>query len=782
MFNNYVKVMLRTIIKYKGYSLINIFGLTLGMACTIFILLWVQHELSYDKFHKNSDRLYRVIDYEKYSSGEEVTFSMNPPALAPLLKNEYPEIVEAVRLRSVKKAVVKYNEKRFNEEHIILADPAFFSIFSFPFISGNKENALSDPSSIVITKAMAHKYFGEQNPVGETVRIDNKIDFQITGVIQDIPSNSHLQFEFVIPFNNADKFNFPIEGWNSYAHTIYIQLSEQANAEIISQKISEIIQKQNKGAIVTLSLQSIKDIHLYSKNIWGIGGNGDIRYVYIFSIIAAFILIIACINFINLSTARSANRAKEVGLRKVVGAKRYELISQFLGESIFFSFISMIFSIIIVIQFMPIFNSITAKNLTINFLEGNTILSMIVIITLITGIAAGSYPAIFLSSFQPTRVLKGTLKTGAKNSSFRKILVSIQFILTIFLIIGTLVVNRQLNFIQNEKLGFEAEHVCSINLPGNLREKTDLLKTELLKNTNVTHISAVSHVPTEIKWSTILEEWEGRNPNDNFLIYLLSADYDLTNTLDVEMKQGRYFSREFISDTSNYIVNETAAKMMGMDSPIGKKVLDAQIIGVIKDFHFQSLHTKIAPLLIFYAPDEIQNLLVRVKSKNMIHTIKSLENIWQKTAPEFPFEYSFLNEQIDKMYRTEYRIQTIMNLFTIITLLIACLGLFGLTSFTVQQRTKEVGIRKIIGASIPGIILLLSKDLTKSVLFANVLAWPIAYLALTKWLENYAYRISLSWWMFAISGVIALFIALLTVGWQAIRSAITNPVESLRYE
>jgi len=783
MFGNYFKITIRNLRRKKGYSFINIAGLALGMSCTILILLWVQDELSYDRFHVNAERLYRVADYEKYTNGEEVTFSMNPPDLAPVLMEEFPEIVNAARIRTIRNAVFQYAEKKFTETGLVFADPSLLEMFSFPLLEGNSHDALSDPFSIIISRRMAQKYFADDNPLGKTIRIDNRLDFFVSGIMQNIPSNSHLNLDFIAPFETIKEFGYQIKGWNSWAYTTYVMLEDYADDGVVSQKISNLVQKYQDEAIVTLSLQPLTDIHLRSGSMWGIGGTGDIKYVYIFTIIASFILLLACINFMNLATARAGNRAKEVGLRKAIGAFRKEIVLQFYTESFIISLISLFLSIILIVEFLPLFNALSGKELTFNLWNNKIILIILLTVTAVAGFVSGSYPALLLSSFKPVKVLKGISGLGSGSSLFRKLLVSFQFMLTIILLIGTLGVNRQLHFIRNQKLGFTKDQVLCIKLPGELNKKLNLLKSELKSNPAVVEISGVSSAPAQIRRSTILSEWEGRDSDDHFLIYLLSADYDFVNTMQIDMEQGRYFSREFAADTAEgIIVNEAAVRAMGMQSPLGKEILGNKIIGVVKDFHFSSLHSKIGPLTIYFDPREIQLLLVKVKSEALGQTIKAIETSWNKLVPAFPFEFRFLDEQIDALYHAEQRVEKVVNAFSFLALLIACLGLFGLASFTAEQRTKEVGIRKVLGASAYRITLLLSKEFTRYVIIANVIAWPVAYLLLNQWLHNFAYHIQLSWWIFIMAGSLAFIVAVLTVSWQAIRAAILNPVEALRYE
>ena len=782
MIRNYLLTTFRNIKNNKGYVFINIAGLSVGMACFILILLWVQDELSYDRFHKNINELYRVVDHEQYSNGEEFYFGVNPPALAQALQDNYPEFKEVTRYRSERDKVIEYGDKRFTEQGLSFADPSFLKMFSFPFTKGNKEKALSDPHSIVITEKMSEKYFGNINPVGKTLRVDNKVDFQVTGVLKNIPSNSYLNFDFLAPFNTIEEFGLPVEGWNSYYCSTYVLLENNSGYTELNNKITHLINKYDETAIVELSLQPIKDIHLYSSDFMETG-NGDIRYVYIFSLIAAFVLLTACINFMNLSTARSGRRAREVGLRKAIGAGRREIIFQFYNESIFMSIIALVFAVIIALFLLPIFNSISGKELEFNIFNNASIILVLIVTTFITGIVSGSYPAFFLSAFQPVKVLSGNISSGKRGNLFRKVLVSFQFVLTISLIIATVIINNQLLFIRNQKLGYDKEQVICIPLKGNLNEKTDVLRNELMKNGDVLNVSAVSYPPSKVRASFIVDNWEGRKPNEQFLSHLWYSDYELENTLNFKMAEGRYYSKEFITDTSEGIViNEAAVKVMGMKNPLDKSYMGRKIIGVIKDFNFRSLHSKISPLTVIFQPNRYNYLLLKIKSKDIPGTLNSINESWASVVPQFPFEFDFLDDKIDAEYKTDYRIEDIINSFTFLIIFIACLGLFGLASYTAEQRTKEIGIRKVLGSSITSIVLLLTKEFSKWILIANIIAWPVAYFAMQSWLEGFAYRADLNLWIFILSGGIALTIAILTVSYQAIKAALANPVESLKYE
>jgi putative ABC transport system permease protein len=773
MFRNYLVVALRNMLRHKGYSLINVAGLAVGMACFILIVLWVRDELSYDEFHLNADQLCLVTDYEKYADGDELNFSVNPPELAPTLISEYPEIVDASRHRIRPGRVVRHEDRFFSEDGLSFADPSFFTIFTFHFIKGEATGAFPSPNSIVITRRTATKYFGDEDPIGKTLQVDGRLNFNVTGVIDNVPRNSHLEFDFVAPFSAAKEFGMAVEGWNSYAYRTYVLVADNASLAELSGKMAGTIKRHDQKAIVELSLQPVTDIYL----------SGDRSSIYIFSLIATFILLTACINYMNLATARAGKRSKEVGLRKVVGAGRKEIVLQFLGESIFTSFAALAISLLLVEVTLPFFNDLAGKQLSFGLLQNNSMILLLLATAVATGAISGSYPSLFISSLAPAVVLKGSWRSGSKSAFLRKLLVSFQFVLSIALIIGMVVIGRQLHFIQNKKLGFDKEQVICIGLKGAASQKLDVLKGELSKTGGVANISAVSSPPTGLHMSTLVHQWGEQQATGEILVHRLFADCDFAKTLGIQMAEGRFLSRQFISDTSrSVVVNEAAVRAMGMQSPLGKQVLDATIVGVVKDFHFSSLHSEIKPLAIHYRPDTFRYLLVKVKPDDISHFIRSLEATWTKLVPGTPFEYQFLDEKIDMLYRTDQRIGKIINSFTILALFIACLGLFGMASFAAEQRTKEIGIRKVLGATVPQIASLLIKEFGKWVLLANLIAWPVAYFMLNRMLEVYAYRTSLEVWIFLLAGAAVLVIAITTVSYQSMKAALANPVETLRYE
>ncbi len=774
---NYFKIALRNIKRHKGYSILNVAGLAIGMACTILIMIWVQDELSYDRFHANAERIYRVIDYEQFSDGSDFVFSSNPPELARVLLREYPEVEEAVRYSAKNNMVVKYEQNYYSEDGFAFADTSFFKLFTFEFVSGDPLSAFSKPNSIVVTKNTAQKYFGDDNAIGEVLQINNQHEFVVTGVIDNTTQNSHLQFNFIVPYINVKNFGHAVEGWGSFYLKTYVQLHGGVDSKVVSDKIKNIIKDNVETVNAELSLQPVTDIHLYS--VSSLNETGDIKYIYIFSTIAVFILLTACINFMNLATARASKRSKEIGLRKVIGAVRKQVITQFYGESLVLSFIALLFSIIIVILSIPYFNDLSGKNLTFNPGENNFIIITLIITTIVTGLVSGSYPAIFLSSFRPVDIVKGSLRKGKAGIFFRRSLVFFQFVLTISLIIGTIVITRQLDLIRNQKLGYDKENVVCINL--NNSNNVELLKSELRKNSQVINVSAVSNLPSSLGPS-FAPEWEGKQPNQMILVNILNADQDFASTMNIEMNEGRFFSRDFSSDSLDArVINQTTADLLGWQSPVGKTFADGKVIGVIKDYHFGSLHSEVRPLCVFLK-NKFNYLLVRVRPGDVSNTIASLEESWSKILPTTPFEYGFLDDNINRLYKEDIRLGKLINTFAVLILFVACLGLFGLASFSAEQRTKEIGIRKVLGASVHEIIFLLSREFTKLVILANIISWPVAYFLANEWLKDFAVKIDVGIWIFLPSGLLAFIVAVLTVGYQAVKTALSNPAKSLRYE
>jgi putative ABC transport system permease protein len=785
MLKNYLKIALRNIKRQKGYSFINITGLALGMACCLFITIWVLDELSYDKFHEKAANLYRIEENQDYS-GRQFHVNVTPYPLAPALKDEIPEIIDASRYVWAGGLLFRYEDKVFFEDDIRAVDPSFFQMFTFPLLKGDENVALNSPYSLVLSEDIAEKYFGEEDPLGQMISINNQYDFTVTGIMKNVPHNSYLQFDIVIPYEFLRKTGKTDDEFGSNSIQTFIELQENIPVEQADEKIFGFIRTRLPESRTDLVLMPYTRIHLHSYFGWEKDA-GAVQYIYIFSLIALFVLLIACINFMNLSTARSANRAKEVGLRKVVGALKRHIIQQFYGESVIFAFIALIFAVFIVTLLLPAFSSLAAKELSWDVSGIGSVLLGLLAITLFTGLVAGSYPALFLSAFQPVKVLRGSLKSGAGSSRFRKVLVVVQFSISILLIIGTTVVYKQLNFMKNRRLGWDKEHLVYIYLRADIKNSYEILKTELVKDSRILGVTGAYQLPSYNSANAGGADWDGKDPELEPLIGINAVDIDFIETLKIEIAEGRSFSREFSSDLSkSFIVNEEVAKIMEKESVVGERFsfvgVEGSIIGVMKNFHYQPIRNKIEPLAIHVFPDYINYMLIRIPPGSISESLQFIENTWNRVIPDYPLEYRFLDEAFDRMYRTEDRVGTLLKYFAILAVFIACLGLFGLASFTAEQRTKEIGVRKVLGASVSQVTLLLCKQFLLLVLLANVIACPVAYLVMKNWLQNYAYQTGLGLFIFAAAMAAALIVAIISVSFQAIKAAISNPVDSLRYE
>jgi putative ABC transport system permease protein len=794
MFKNYLKIALRNIRRHKGYSIINIAGLAIGMAVCILILLWLQDELSYDKFHLNARNIYRVNKI--WRKGEIAHYATTPPALSPYLKKDFPEIKNSTRFYPIGNFAFRYKDKSFYENTGAFVDATFFDIFSFKLLKGDAETALVNPNSIIVTESFSEKYFNEDDPIGEVIRINDQYDFLVTGVLENIPANSHFQFDFLFPFEVlGQKTIIPWLGsevfsdWHNTSFYTYILLHDNASSVFVEKKISDYLKKHIPESTSSLYLQPLKKIHLYSSNLRSdVSTAGDINYIYIFSAMAIFILMIACFNFINLTTAQSGNRSKEIGLRKVVGAKRIDLIKQFIGESFVLTLLSLILALAVVQMCLHSFNSITNKQLSLFFFGNHTFILGIFGILIFTSIISVGYPAVILSSFQPAKVMKGIIKSDSNKYQIRRILVIFQFFLTIILIISTIFLSRQLNFIQKRNLGYDTEHLLWLTLPSEIRSKYPVLKNAFEKNPDIIGVTASSSMPSwGVDISTEDVSWQGKSANQEILMRGVGVDYDFIETFKIEMIEGRSFSKFHTTDSTNFILNETAIKAMGLNAPIGKQFQlwgkPGNIIGVVKDYHFKSLHNKIEPLLMrLYPAKWLRVILVRTKPNSVHNVIKFLEKEMKTHAPEFPFFYSFVDDLLQAQYQVDQRVGTLFKYVTILAIIISCLGLFSLASLITEQRTKEIGIRKVLGASVPTIVVLLTNQFLKWALIANFIAWPLGYLIIEKLQQFYAYHININLMIFIFSGFIALVVALISVSYQAIKAALANPVESLRYE
>ena len=789
MFRNYFKIALRNIRKQKAYSFINIVGLAVGMACCILILMWVWDEIRFDAFHANIETLYRVAREDKGGASPVHKGNTSGP-LAMALKNEYPEIMNATRFAGYPgHCLVGYGDEVFREAGVAFADPAFLEMFSFDVKRGDRSTVLDLPNSILISESMASKYFGDDDPMGRTLTLDTNVDCQVTGILYDIPQNSQLQFDFLVPFELVDDLNIgDIEQWWYNAYTTFVQLQEGASSADVDAKIGNLLGE--KGVYEQdpdrLYLQAFERIHLHSNLENDFEGLGDIRTVWIFSALAVFILLLACINFMNLSTSRSTQRAMEVGLRKMAGAYRKNIIRQFFGESFVFVGIAFLLALLFVGLVLPAFNNLAGKSLTLS-LSGPIILGLLGI-ALLTGLISGAYPAVVLSAFPPVDVVKDFSAGSKRGGALRRLLVIFQFAITVILLAGTFIIQRQQSYMLSQDMGFDKEHVVYIGMAGDQFERYDAIKNRLLQDPNIENISASFQLPHSITSSIGDPDFDGKQPGQKIFMNFESVDFDYFETVGMVMAEGRGFSRDFATDIAEgYVVNEAAVKAMGMEEPVGKMFAmsprrKGRIIGVVKDFHFRSLHFAVRPLAFTILPRFRTFILIRLRAGDIPGALASLERIWKDLNPNMPFSITFMDEAVDRLYRAEQQLGTMFRYFTLLGIVIACLGLFGLASFTAEQRTKEIGIRKVLGATASQVMALLSTEFMRWIVVANVVAWPVAYFVMREWLSHFAYRTNITLAVFILSGGLSAVIALITVSFQAVKAAVANPVESLKYE
>jgi predicted permease len=790
MLRNYLKIAIRNLFRHKAFSFINIAGLSIGLSCSILILLWVQHELSYDRFHEHASTLYRITS----SLPElDVHAAITPAPLAPAILAEMPEVKSTVRTSGHYSDLLQVDDRMFNEDRILYVDTNFFKVFTYSFVEGDRETALQLPEGIIITRDMAKKYFGDESALGKTITKNHKDNFTVTAVVENVPENSHLQFDFLQPMTFIARTHYDLKNnkWDNYNWYSYVQFNDnfEATAASLGNAVATIekIYKANESLLkVTFELQPVTDIHLHPRPLADFPGSGNSQYVYIMIAIAVIILIVACINFMNLATARSARRAKEVGLRKVSGAGRSQLVRQFLAESFLIALIALVLALAIVWAVMPAFNDLAEKNLSLNILDRN-LLPGLLGICLITGLLSGSYPALFLSGFVPAEVLKGNLKSGAANSLFRNTLVVVQFAVSIILLIGTAVVYSQLKFIKHQNLGFDKENLIYTTMTGELWSKYQALRTELEKNALTSNFTFVGDLPTNLTNATVSVDWEGKDPNSQPLFANLAIDENFFDVFHPTLLAGRGFSKEFTADTANLIVNEKALKIIGLSpaDAIGKplKLWDREgtIIGVVKDFNFRPIQQPIEPLLLRLNTWG-GNAVVRTKPGETESTIRELEKICKELNPGYPFSYNFLDQDLANLYKSEQRLGSLFNVFSALAIFISCLGLYGLSAFLAERRTKEIGVRKVLGASVTSVVFLLSKNFVQPVLIAMVIASPAAWFAMNHWLEGFAFHVDIHWSVFLLAFFTALIIALLTVSYESVKAAVANPSRSLRDE
>jgi len=801
---NYFKITIRKIRRQKAYSFINIFGLAIGMACSILILLWVQDELSFDKHHVKADRIFRVGAQFGPAGAQRGAFTAPPMAQAML--NEFPEVLHAVRMDLwAKNIVVRRGEENFTQKDVVAADSSIFDVFTIPFLQGNPSTALTQPGTIVLSEDTAHKYFPDENPMGQTLSIRN-MDFQITGVVENCPLNSHFNFEMIASLVSDPLSRDP--EWDGHCYFTYIVLPEEYPASRLEAKFPEFIKKHYGPEVQREMGISFEDYYDGQENYYGywlqplreiyllpgVGDNlarsGSKTFIYVFTLIAAFILIIACINFMNLSSAKATGRAAEVGVRKVMGSGKSQLVRQFLLESIILSFIALLFSTGIVEAVLPAFNAFSGKQMNLQIFQNVFIL---VGLALSAGIAAGLYPAFLLSSFRPVEAMKGQMKMALKGGWFKKGLVIFQFAVSLIIILGALVIFRQLKFVQSTSLGFDKENTVVVHRTSPLGLKMRSFREELLSDPNILCVSNTNTLPGR-HYDPNDHQLE-KDPSTAFTLFTMYADKNLPELLNLELSSGRYFLPDIPTDTSSAVViNEAAVKELGLKEPLGTRFLKdfggakegdfVTVIGVVKDFHFQSLHQKIHPMIIRPYPTGAAGRFVSIKIRpeKTSETLGFIENKWKDFSGGQPFQYSFLTDDLNTLYRVEQRTSQLFALFSLLAVFIASLGLFGLASYTAEQRTKEIGIRKVLGSSVSGIVVLLNKEYAKLVLLANVFAWPLAYFMMHRWLQNFAVRTNLGIDLFLFSAAAVLFIALLSVSLKSFIAALSNPVDSLRFE
>jgi putative ABC transport system permease protein len=786
MLTNYIKTAYRHFTRHKSSFLINISGLSIGLACSILILLWVLDEIEVNRFHDDIDRIYQVMEHQMYADGNIFTTSATPGLLAPALVEEVPEI-EYAATYSWNIQYLFTNGDNSLKESGIYARPDILNILTFEVLAGNREHWLTEPNTVVISDELSKKLFGIEDALDQSVLIDGTRLYKIIGVYKPFQNNSTLRFDFILPFREFESQNTWVNSWANNGPRTLAKLRTDADPAQVNEKIINFVKERNEGSVVDLFLYPYADVYLYGRFENGRVVGGRIEYVRLFSVIAVFVLLIACVNFMNLSTARSTLRAREVGIRKSIGAGKGSLIGRYIGESLVISFCALIVSLILVEICLPTFNNLTEKQITLIMLNPGMILTLAGI-GLITGLVAGSYPAFYLSAFEPVKTLKGVIRSSNRERLVRKGLVVFQFSLSMVLIVSTLLIYYQVQYLQTKNLGYKKENLIYFPIQGALHGHWDSFRREVSAIPGVTDISRANHHFLGRSSNTSGVRWPGKDPDVHVLFESMRVDYDLIETIGFEVQQGRAFSREFGADSARVVVNETAVKIMGIEDPVGQLITiwgqEVEIAGVVKDFNYDHLRSSIEPL--FMILDIHNNWMhsgyIRLQTHDIKSTLEQIQAVHESVNPAYPLDYSFVDERYAALYRSETRIGSLSKYFATFAVFISALGLFGLSSFTAEQRKKEMSIRKVLGATATGLVALHSKEFIKLVLIAVVISAPVAYYIMNEWLQDFAYRIDIRWWIFAASGGLALLIALITVSFQAIRAARANPVEALRYE
>lgn len=790
MFRNYLLVAYRSLFRNKLISFLNIFGLAIGLACSLFIFLWVRNELSYDRFHQHASQLYRVEEDQYYDQGT-YHVTVTPFVSGPVWQEEIPEVAYACRMSNTGSLLFKYKEKAFYEDQVLAVDSTFFHLYSFSLVKGSPDQVLHDPNSIVITEEIARKYFGKEDPVGKTLEVNNKDLYQVSGVVQNVPKNSSITFSILMPFSYMKSSQWYSESWGDNLIFTHVLLKSNADIKTVDKKLTDVVKRHDKTVNTTYTLAPLTGIHLHA--YFGFGHSpGAILNVYIFTAIAFFVLIIACINFMNLTTAQSATRAKEIGLRKVNGARRKDLIVQFFSESLMMSFTALLFALILVLLLIEPFNHISGKSFTYTDLLDPWFIGGALSITVCTGLVSGFYPSLVLSGFKPVNIFRGKLRSGANGEWFRKGTVILQFTLSIILIIASITFYKQLEYLRSRSLGYNKENLIYIPMRGEIRKSYQTIKQELLKDPAVEDVTASIHPPYLIGSNSGGAEWEGKNPDMQTLISMSGVDYDYVETMGIQMKEGRSYSHDFPGDavhdtTASYLINEEFARLIGKQNVVGMRLrfmgCSGPIIGVMKNYLFQPSRNKIEPLAVILFPaDYFQFIIIRMKAGNLTRRINQIQKVWENVMPDYPFDYRFVDQSLDEQFRTESKMGSLMNYFTVLAILIACIGLFGLATFTAIRKTKEIGIRKALGAPVYEIIRLFSGEFAYLLLFSVLIACPVAWMILNKLLQNYDYRIHLVWWFFLFAALLSLVVAMAAILYQAVKAARTNPAITLKYE
>jgi len=818
MLKNYLKIALRNIGRHKGYSFINIAGLAIGMAVCILILVFVRNELSYDTYHEHKDRIYR-IERRWFAADGSVRSSLCSvaPSFIPLLEEEFPEMEHVVRILGSGDTLITFGENNFVEERLYFAEHDIFDVLTIPLIEGNPQTALNNPKSIVLSESMALKYFGDEEPMGKIMKVDSRReDFQVTGVMKDVPENSHLHFDFLASFitlkglfpyyKDGSDYFFGSTNFSDNVTYTYMRLAREADPGEVAGRIPGFIDRHlptyesESGDIIhpsqwnNLILRKVTDIHLYSHTNNELEPNSDIRYVRLFTLVALFILIIACINFMNLSTARAVKRAREVGLRKVVGANRKLLTTQFLGESLLIALLAMALALALVSTSLPYFSAFSGHELRFGLLMNPVGILILVSVFLITGLAAGLYPAVYLSAYRPATILRGELTRGARGAKMRKVMVVFQFAISAALIISVGVVFKQMRFLQNADLGFQRENIVMIPSQSFIEQNWMEIKDELLKNPRILAATLSKRAPSGrlLDAPGFRVEINGEMVDGSFTMPHNRVEHDFFKTYGMKIVAGRDFSIDHATDENEaFILNEAAVRRLGLKSPedaVGLPMetrapnLSGRVIGVVADFNYESMHREIVPMITYIRLGSTNTVSLRIAAGNIQETITYIQRIWDRFHPGYPVTYTFLDDRLNALYRNEARMMEMFGYFSILAIFIACLGLFGLASFTTELRTREIGVRKVMGATVSKIIILLSREFAKWVLVANIIAWPVTYFAMNKWLDNFAYRVNIGWIAFLLTALLTSMIALLTVSYQSIKAAVANPADSLRYE